>query len=811
MAAENELFIYLRFMAEQAEEASRAYHQGEQQRIRQTAAEQTKSDSDFVLAMKTRANAIAALSKASDQRRAVEAREEAALSKKLDALDKQREDSRRASLARTLKDIQANLKAAEASEAGSTARRQAIIKDLEQSNVAILRQSARDQVAIDKNAVAERASARLEEKADNIRFQRELREIKAKGAAEIASIDEALNEKLKGLKHDAFAEEYRDQMDALKNDRRFAQQRKDAIWGNWKDESEVNRLRQLEFLKRQLAFRTQAGLETESVKRLAQRLGLERQLTAESTKQVGVTKQLAEGTTALMGAFAGIGAVVSGLSAISRYYAQIREDTAGAVREMVHFREQVLALAAMKDRLGDSTTEAADQMRFRAQTAQTKEAALGLSQAAEGAGQAAIGANITREAFEEGKVTAGRVQAMENSDAGAIGDLYGTYALEARKGATGKELGAKFAQGFAISQPGRFRTTAEFANQRSQVSPYVQTGVISSGQADALVSAFSLVNKEQSATLTRQALNAVTADFLRNRRMKLLPGQENETSAEYFQKTLSLKEDTTPMQRLRAVADDLNKQQDLAQKAGKQFNANDYLLKHSVLNQESRQAYMAFAGLVKSGQWDKKFSPMIDKQFNANDINQRHQNFLIRDPVGKQRQAEMARDASTAMRANSPIGLLESLQRQEFEKLKAQKKITGTFEEWQKRDMLGTMSDDVLYGGFHSQVNTAVTKRLTESAKRAGINSDEINYGRNVFGGRVHRIASEQQQARFAQKLEAAGVNPLEESAKMLMQAATMMVDAAKQSIDAAKQNKAANRPPQVQAPLPAQPRVQAR
>ena len=95
---------------------------------------------------------------------------------------------------------------------------------------------------------------------------------------------------------------------------------------------------------------------------------------------------------------------------------------------------------------------------------------------------------------------------------------------------------------------------------------------------------------------------------------------------------------------------------DAAQKAGKTFNANDYLLKHSILNQESRQAYMAFAGLVKSGQWDKTFAPLIDKQFNADDINQRHQNFLIRDPVGKNRQAEMAKDAATAMRANSPVG-----------------------------------------------------------------------------------------------------------------------------------------------------------
>jgi hypothetical protein len=482
----------------------------------------------------------------------------------------------------------------------------------------------------------------------------------------------------------------------------------------------------------------------------------------------------------------GVGAVAGGIKAVSDYLAQIRRDTIDSVKEMEHFREVVLQLAAMKGNLGQSTGELAAQMEFRAQTALTQQGAVALSQSAEGAGQAAIGANVTRQAFEEGKVIAGRLAVMENSDPGAIGDLYGTYNLEARKGASGADLGAAMARGYKIAQPGRFATTAEFAKQRSEISPYVQTGVVSGAQADALVSAMSLIDKGQAATLTRQALTAASADFMRNRNMKMLPGMEHESSAEYFQKTLKLNDQTTPMERLMAVADDLNKQEELTRKAGRTWNANDYLLKHSVMNQESRQAYMAMAGLRKSGQWQNTFEPLISQPGDVNDINTKYQQFLARDPVGKMRQAEMSHDAAAAMRSVSPEGRLEAYQREEFDKLFAQKKVVGKFEDWQTRSPLMAAADDLFYGGYHSQVNLGVQRRLTEEAAKLGMGADDINFAHDWNGrvqqgpyGPVPQMASEAELASFARKIELAGGNVLQDAATMMLKAAEMIRDTA--------------------------------
>jgi hypothetical protein len=57
MAAENELFIYLRYEAAQAEASSRAHHAGEQQRIRQTAQVQDTSEKEYLKAIKLRERA----------------------------------------------------------------------------------------------------------------------------------------------------------------------------------------------------------------------------------------------------------------------------------------------------------------------------------------------------------------------------------------------------------------------------------------------------------------------------------------------------------------------------------------------------------------------------------------------------------------------------------------------------------------------------------------------------------------------------------------------------------------------------------
>ncbi len=134
-------------------------------------------------------------------------------------------------------------------------------------------------------------------------------------------------------------------------------------------------------------------------------------------------------------AFAGVGAVIAGVKGIADYFDQIRRDTIDAVKETIHFREVVLELAAMKGELGKSGPETGRQLAIVAQTAQNPEDSLAMSKAAEGAAQATIGKNISREAYDKGYLAAAKLQAMEGPGAGtAYGDLYGTLAHRGQAG-----------------------------------------------------------------------------------------------------------------------------------------------------------------------------------------------------------------------------------------------------------------------------------------------------------------------------------------------------------------------------------------
>jgi hypothetical protein len=166
----------------------------------------------------------------------------------------------------------------------------------------------------------------------------------------------------------------------------------------------------------------------------------------------------------------------------------------------------------------------------------------------------------------------------------------------------------------------------------------------------------------------------------------------------------------------------------------------------------------------------------------------------------------VAEDASNAKRSVSAEGMLEPYQRQEFAKLFANKKIQGRFEEWQSRDKLSAAFDDARYGGYHSQVNMSVQKRLTEEANKVGVNSDFVNVGHNAFGMPVQHIANENELAQLAPKTEAAGGSSMKDAAARMMQAAEMIVDAQKRSETQDRQNAQ-----QVKPALPAAPAVMGR
>jgi hypothetical protein len=465
-----------------------------------------------------------------------------------------------------------------------------------------------------------------------------------------------------------------------------------------------------------------------------------------------------------VGAFAGIGTIVMGVKSIAEYFDNIRRDTIDAVKETIHFREIVLELAAMKGDLGKSGPEVGRQLMIVAQTAQTSEDALAMSKKSEGAAQAAIGKNLDRGAYDEGFIAAAKLQAMEGPGAGAAyGDLYGTLAVEAKKGTTGKQMAARFNKEFRIQQPGKFSSMGEYASQRQELSGYVQNGMLTADEAAGLLSAASLAsNPQEAATHLRQGMASLAADPMRARKMKMMPGQDQETSAAYFQEHLKLDlKHTRPMQMLDAVVADLAKAEKEASARGEVWNPHQYMIKHGINNREAREFYMDTAAVRKSGVWST-IKERMDEGEDADAIDKAHAARVGREPVLQQRLADAASKAATIKRGSGTAeGALMAIQEASFAKLKGQGRITGTFDEWKKRGYLGQAWDELTLPGYHEQVNIEAQARLAREAKKAGIDVTLPTRTDAKTGEMRTQYMGDEAMFDLQQRIQAAGGNPM--------------------------------------------------
>jgi hypothetical protein len=516
---------------------------------------------------------------------------------------------------------------------------------------------------------------------------------------------------------------------------------------------------------------------------------------------------VAEGISPAIGlavAYAGFSMAVAGVKAMSEYFAKLRSDTFEAAKEVSGFREEVLELAAMKGDLGNSTPETVNQLKFRGKTGQSRQAALAMSVAMEGAGQAAIGKNVTQGAADQMAETAGKLQAMERSDPTAYGALGGTLMLESKKGTSGADLAGMFNKEYELQKPGKFLNMGQYAKQREQLTSYVQTGALTGPEAAGLLSALSLENSpDQAATMAQQILASTSADFMRARGMKVLPGTEHETSAAYFQEHLGLKKTATSKETWEAAADDINKAEAAAKAKKEPFSADKYLTEHGLSNQEARRGYAAMAAVRKQGQW-QQFQTLIDAPLEGSAITDQFDDRRGRDQTIQKQLAQTAKDASMINASEgTPSGGLKEVQEAAFERLKAQHKITGTFAEWKNRDVIGITMDDFWKNkedqGWHNQVNIEAQRMLAASAKDIGLPFETPRVTTRLGASREAYMGDEALYAK-QQQIQKAGGDPLSDVATDIKRAANAMERTA-DAIEGKKKPLAVKPPPPVARP----------
>jgi hypothetical protein len=522
--------------------------------------------------------------------------------------------------------------------------------------------------------------------------------------------------------------------------------------------------KQLDDEKERAARRAQAQRDKDDaayVRATMKKLNAQKQLEEESAKQESASTRAILSLGGYVTAAGGIAVAVSALKGMGEWMAQIRQDSIDAAKEVMGFRKEVLALAAMKGELGRSTPEVRRQLAIRGVTGQSQQDAIAMATQSEGAAQAAIEAgNITRAEYDKGYLSAAKLQQMEGIGAGsAYGDLFGTLAIEAKKGTTGADMAGQFYHEFRIQQPGKFASMGDFAKQRQELSGYVQNRMLTGDQASALLAGASLAsNPQEAATHLRQGMASLAADPMRARKMKMMPGQDQETSAEYFQNKLKVDlEHEMPWDILQKVKKDLLEEEAKAKSEGKVWNADKYMIEHGLNNQYAREFYKDQTALSKNKTWEGSILPRMNEAKDPEAIKKIFAEREGSEPTILEGRAQAAEDAAKAERASTdPAALLQQLHRKSWSRRFAKGEIAGTFNDWSVRNnnpWWYNAPGDLMFGDHYNKVNYDSQESLRAEAKRLNLKLPE------KWGGGLR--LSEEETSQLQQMVQRAGGDPL--------------------------------------------------
>lgn len=461
------------------------------------------------------------------------------------------------------------------------------------------------------------------------------------------------------------------------------------------------------------------------------------------------TESAIGGAAKALGSFAvqmlGIGSAQAVASTIVQQFRDIKREAMEAGKFVQGYRESLLELAALKGHLGQTTTEVREQLLFRAKTLQTAEAAKSFQEMALGAGESAIGVNISQDEFKKAMVLGGQFQAAEGGSAATHGRLTGMMPmLMGRKGITGAEAFAKEQQMFNIFQPGG-GTFGQMTNQFLQQAPLVTSGLFKDpAQMAAILSAFSTMNPEGAGANVQQFTRATVGGLGRMRGANIEGRVEKQAE---FLKRIGANDQMTPTEIGKLISAEFGREETRAAKAGTGekfdlgaaitagggnlekftpeqrakltmgFNPMTFLQKHGYMNQEDMMALMGFHGLMKGGQFEGTFEPRAVAPPSADEAMKRITAARL-DPVFQGRQRELGEQL-----AQVPKGLREEELKNAlgpaFSTLKGQQKITGEYEDVMSGGILSNVKE-LIFGQRH-MVELEAQRQLGEEATRLGI------------------------------------------------------------------------------------------
>jgi hypothetical protein len=439
---------------------------------------------------------------------------------------------------------------------------------------------------------------------------------------------------------------------------------------------------------------------------------------AASAKQSGGLGDIAAAVTGVGLAYAGLSAAKAIVASIGESWAAQRKDIEESVLRVTKYQEKLLELAQLKGQIGKTTVETGEQIKFRAKTLQTADQSQKFQEGLLNSGQATVKAGfMSQKEMDKLAVHAGSYQAATNADPNALGQLTGALpAIIGKKDLTADEAFRREANILKIFQEGG-SSQSSAVSQFSKNAGLSTMGIFKSPEQQAgLQSLFSLTSADEAGTMVDQFTRATVGGL---GRIKGVHVEGGESQAEYIKglaKTAN--RDATQMDPIeigKMIASDMAAQKTKEAKAGREFNAYDYLGQKGY-TQETKMVLMDFANRQNSGQYGATFEPMSKPEAAPTlaEATKGAADFRTGD-VGQDRTVGIAKDAADAIKGRGAEGFYLRARKLAFERLRADPNngVSGEFDTWDK--------DKV----FRGRILDESQREIMERAKKFGVTLPE--------------------------------------------------------------------------------------
>lgn len=379
----------------------------------------------------------------------------------------------------------------------------------------------------------------------------------------------------------------------------------------------------------------------------------------------------------LAGAYGAFTVATHVVGAITEMWKAQRKDIEESIQRMGQYRNIILELATLNDRLGRTTPELKNQLEFRAKTLQGKTDAIAFQGGAMDAGQVAMKAGLIAPGeFKKLTENIGSIQGATGANPEGLGLLTGMMPgliggkNQSAEGVTQRTAGIldilRLGVGGLKSGVGQFAATSGMTKSGMFKSPEEQA---------ALQSYFSLTQPESAGNLVEQFVRGTVGMTTKARGSSL---EGSETQVEYG-KSLGVTDDMKPMEIGRKIAADLAKQK----ATNPDFNTKAYLTRHGITDQYAQDALIDYSTGVNSGSFDQAFGKMSRGEAVPTFASAMREADVHKavDPTAQERKRELATNLADATRGSGSEAMFDDAKRIAFENLRLQGKTYGKYED----------------------------------------------------------------------------------------------------------------------------------